>query len=78
MADATSNPEGNMLEGGWKQFKGKVREKWGDITDNDLERLKGRKDQLAGMIQQRVGHDSAQVRNELDRMAAEARYRFEK
>jgi len=41
--------------GNWKEFKGKVKEQWGDLTDDDLTRIEGKRDQLVGRIQQRYG-----------------------
>jgi uncharacterized protein YjbJ (UPF0337 family) len=41
--------------GQWKQLKGKVKEQWGKLTDDDLMVLEGDQDQLAGRIQQRYG-----------------------
>ena len=43
------------VKGDWNQFKGKVKEKWGVVTDDDLERLRGQRDQLVGMIQEKTG-----------------------
>lgn len=45
----------DQAEGGWKQMKGKVKEKWGNLTDDDLTAIEGSRDQLAGRIQQRYG-----------------------
>ena len=45
----------DQLEGKWKQVKGSVKEKWGKLTDNDLEMINGKQDQLAGKIQERYG-----------------------
>jgi len=52
----------DTIEGNWKQVKGAVREQWGKLTDNDLEQIAGRKDQLVGRIQERYGiaRDAAQ------------------
>ena len=36
----------DQIEGNWKQFSGKVKEKWGELTDDDLTRIAGKKDQL--------------------------------
>lgn len=43
------------VEGNWLQFKGKVREQWGKLTDDDMDVIKGKRDQLAGRIQERYG-----------------------
>lgn len=43
------------MEGKWKQFKGSVKEQWGKLTDDDLDVIAGKKDQLVGKIQERYG-----------------------
>lgn len=45
----------DQIEGKWKQSVGKVKEKWGKLTDNDLTAINGKKDQLVGKIQERYG-----------------------
>lgn len=45
----------DRLEGNWKQMKGKVKEQWGKLTDDDLDVIAGRRDQLLGRIQERHG-----------------------
>lgn len=45
----------DQLEGKWKQMKGSVKEKWGKLTDDDLDVIAGKQDQLAGKIQERYG-----------------------
>jgi uncharacterized protein YjbJ (UPF0337 family) len=45
----------DQIEGKWKQFTGSARERWGKLTDSDLEMIAGRKDQLVGRIQERYG-----------------------
>jgi len=58
------------ISGGWSQVKGKVREQWGELTDSDLDRIGGRKDQLVGLLQQKYGHLRAAAEHELDEWAA--------
>ena len=41
--------------GKWMQFKGKIKEQWGKLTDDDLKKLEGNRDQLAGRVQERYG-----------------------
>lgn len=43
------------IAGSWTQIRGKVREQWGKLTDDDLDVIAGRHDQLVGTIQQRYG-----------------------
>ena len=45
----------DTAKGNWKEFTGKVREQWGELTDDDVEQVKGDRDQLAGKIQTRYG-----------------------
>lgn len=45
----------DRIEGNWKQFKGKVKEQWGKLTDDDLDVIAGKRDQLVGRIQERHG-----------------------
>lgn len=45
----------NQVEGNWKQFKGKVIEKWGDLTDDDLDKIAGKREALIGHIQKKYG-----------------------
>jgi uncharacterized protein YjbJ (UPF0337 family) len=56
----------DQIEGNWKQFKGKVKEKWGKLTDDDLTAIEGKKDQLAGKLQERYGYAKEQAERELD------------
>jgi uncharacterized protein YjbJ (UPF0337 family) len=45
----------DRVEGNWKQFMGQARQQWGKLTDNDLHKAAGRRDQLVGIIQERYG-----------------------
>jgi uncharacterized protein YjbJ (UPF0337 family) len=56
----------NRVEGNWKQFKGKVKEQWGRLTDDDLDEIAGRRDQLEGKIQERYGIEKDRVRRDVD------------
>lgn len=43
------------LKGKWNEIKGKVQEEWGELTNDDLDRAEGNRDQMVGAIQQRYG-----------------------
>ena len=45
----------DRFDGNWLQFKGKVKEQWGKLTDDDLDIIAGKRDQLLGKIQERHG-----------------------
>ncbi|MBC5766209.1 CsbD family protein [Ramlibacter albus] len=57
----------DRIEGRWKQIKGKVKEQWGRLTDDDLEVIAGRRDQLLGRIQQRHGIAREEAEREVRR-----------
>jgi len=56
----------DVLEGQWKQLKGRVKQQWGRLTDDELDQLSGRYDELAGLIQERYGYSRDEAANELD------------
>jgi uncharacterized protein YjbJ (UPF0337 family) len=45
----------DQIKGSWKQFKGKLKEKWGKLTDDDLDVIEGRTEQVIGKLQERYG-----------------------
>jgi len=45
----------DQIEGRWKQIKGAVKQKWGKLTDSDLDIIAGKKDQLIGKLQEKYG-----------------------
>jgi uncharacterized protein YjbJ (UPF0337 family) len=59
----------DQVKGNWKQFTGKVKERWGKLTDDDLTTVEGRRDQLAGRIQERYGIAKEQAEREIDEFA---------
>jgi uncharacterized protein YjbJ (UPF0337 family) len=56
----------NQVEGNWREFKGRVKEKWAKLTDDDLNIINGRREQLEGKIQQRYGLAKDQIRKDID------------
>ena len=54
------------VEGNWKQMRGRVKERWGKLTDDDLTAIAGRPDQLEGMIQDRYGYARERARREIE------------
>lgn len=57
----------DRIEGNWKQFTGKIKEKWGQLTDDDLTNIDGKRDQLEGKLQERYGYAKDKARDEVDR-----------
>jgi uncharacterized protein YjbJ (UPF0337 family) len=58
----------DWIEGNWKQFKGKVRERWGRLTDDDLDVIAGRREQLVGRIQELYGSSKSEIERDLDQL----------
>ena len=55
----------DRIEGSWKEFTGKVKEQWGKLTDDDLTTVAGKRDQLAGKIQEAYGFSKEEVDKQL-------------
>ena len=58
--------DANILKGKWLQLKGNVREKWGQLTDDDVDKVGGSAERLVGMIQERYGYAKQRAEAEVD------------
>jgi uncharacterized protein YjbJ (UPF0337 family) len=56
----------DRVEGNWKQLKGRVKTKWGKLTDDDLTAINGKREQLEGKLQERYGFAKDQAQKEVD------------
>jgi uncharacterized protein YjbJ (UPF0337 family) len=56
----------DRMQGQWKQLKGKIKTKWGKLTDDDLDVISGQKDQLVGRIQERYGIQKDEAQRQVD------------
>ena len=56
----------NILEGKWKQLRGNLREKWGELTDDELDQIAGKRDKLAGILQERYGYTQMEADRQID------------
>lgn len=65
-----------QAKGMWNQFSGRVKEAWGALTDDDVDRYEGRIDQLIGRIQEKTGESRAEVARKLDEISDDTKYRF--
>ena len=54
------------MAGNWKELKGKIKEKWGKLTDDDLKVIEGKQDQLAGILEQRYGYAKEQAQKDAE------------
>src|SRR3954465_5025396 len=63
----------DQVEGKWKQMKGGVKKKWGKLTDDDLDVIAGKKDQLVGKVQERYGISREEAQKQVDSYDVESR-----
>jgi uncharacterized protein YjbJ (UPF0337 family) len=56
----------DVIAGNWKQLSGKVKEQWGKLTDDDLTRIAGKRDQLEGALQEKYGYGKDKASSEID------------
>lgn len=58
--------DNQRIKGSWNEMKGKLKQKYGQLTDDDLTYTEGKEDELYGRLQQRLGKTKDEVRRELD------------
>ncbi len=63
----------DRIEGKWKEMRGKIKEQWGKLTDDELDQAEGKWEQLSGLVQQRYG----KARELADKEVEEFRERYE-
>jgi uncharacterized protein YjbJ (UPF0337 family) len=56
----------DQVEGKWRQYRGQVREKWGELTDDDMHVIAGQRDELIGKIQEKYGLAKERAAHEVD------------
>jgi uncharacterized protein YjbJ (UPF0337 family) len=56
----------DRVEGNWKQFKGKARQQWGKLTDDDLDVIEGKRTELSGKLQARYGYAKDEAEKNID------------
>ncbi|MDZ4789822.1 MAG: CsbD family protein [Hyphomicrobiales bacterium] len=56
----------DRVEGNWKQMQGKVKSAWGDLTDDDMAKMAGKRDELVGKIQERYGIAKDEAERQVD------------
>lgn len=58
----------NILEGKWKEFKGVIKETWGQLTEDEIEQARGNLDQLAGKLQKKYGYKMDEARTVINNL----------
>ncbi|WP_025762072.1 CsbD family protein [Dyadobacter tibetensis] len=57
------------IKGNWNELKGKLKQEYGDLTDDDLTYAEGKEDELLGKLQQKMGKTRSEVETEIDRLS---------
>lgn len=57
----------DVLQGNWKELKGNVKEWWGNLTDDDIAKIDGKRDKLVGSLQERYGYSRERADQEVTR-----------
>ena len=66
----------DTIAGNWKQFKGKVKEQWGKLTDDDLDVIVGKRDQMVGKMQERYGIARDEAEKQVSDWESSNKYRW--
>jgi uncharacterized protein YjbJ (UPF0337 family) len=69
-------PLWDRIAGNWKQLKGTVRERWGELTDDEIEQAQGKLEHFVGTIQERYGITREEARRQVDEWADEIKARL--
>lgn len=56
----------DQIAGSWKEMKGRAKEKWGELTNDDLDRIEGQHDQMVGLLQRKYGYAKEKAVQEID------------
>ena len=64
----------DIIQGKWREIKGQVCKKWGKITEDDVAKMKGSKEELAGKLQQAYGYEKDKAEKEIDSFVKENRW----
>jgi uncharacterized protein YjbJ (UPF0337 family) len=56
----------DQVQGNWLQAKGKIKQQWAKLTDDDIGRINGKQEELLGLLQQRYGYAKEQAQKEVD------------
>lgn len=70
------SPHMQQAKGSWKQFKGHVQEKWGDLTGDKMDQFEGKRERLEGYLQKQTGEKREAVQKKLDELTEKTGYSF--
>lgn len=59
----------DKIKGNWNLIKGKIKQEYGDITDNDLQYMEGKEEELLGRLQKKMGKTKEELKDYIDKIA---------
>ena len=63
----------DILEGQWKQLKGRIQEQWGELTNDEIDQIQGKQDVLVGKLQEKYGYTRAEAERQVNDFLADVR-----
>jgi uncharacterized protein YjbJ (UPF0337 family) len=66
----------DVFSGKWKQFRGEVKQRWGELTDDELDQIEGRRDKLIGKLQEKYGYSRSRAEEEVTRFLDDTEHRM--
>ncbi len=64
----------DIVQGHWHEMKGKVKQQWGQLTEDEITRLNGTREELRGLIQQKYGYQKDRIEKEIDKFLEQNGY----
>ena len=64
----------DIFKGKWKELKGSVKEKWGDLTDDDVTKVEGQSEKLVGILQKKYGYSKDKAQEEYNKFMDDHKY----
>lgn len=61
----------DVLQGQWKQLRGRIKEKWGELTDDEVDQIEGRRDRLIGKLQEKYGYTKQEAEDRVTAFMSE-------
>jgi len=68
----------NIIQGKWKEVKGKIKQQWGKVTDDEVAKMKGSYEELDGILQKKYGYNQDQTKKEIENFVKKNRWEEER
>lgn len=75
-SNKSDSPQTQQVKGNWKQFKGYIQEKWGNLRGDEMDKFEGKRERLEGYLQKETGEKREEIKKKLSQMSKKADYTF--